>query len=328
MGYRNIFQKAIAIVATSRDIIIMGALRKEINMNTPVAINKLSEQIGLTSRTLRYWEEEGLFRSGRNPDSGWRTYDDEAVLCIKLTALLRKFDIPIKDIKAVLNNKTYQQMYDVLSGRISELSAQRLLNLHRENRLKAFLSMLQERNQLPINALSWDDIETDVESLKEKNMMMEEMVMSNPKIIVLPAMRTVSNVAVSLTPENEAMNPVFAWIKSSGLSGTARFFGFNAEPWSTGNQPYGYGMCATIPDGVSVPNRFKEMKIAGGMYMALESDDDIGGSWQKLMQHLSAHEVFAVDKTRPCFEEHTAIMKPDGSKESFCIILLEPVKRK
>ena len=87
-------------------------------------------------------------------------------------------------------------------------------------------------------------------------------------------------------------------------------------------------MCASIPDVVSIPDQFKEMKVEGGMYMALESDDDIGGSWQKLMQHLSAHEVFEVDKSRPCFEEHTAIMKPDGSKDSFCIILLEPVKRK
>jgi len=296
-------------------------------MNTPVAINKLSGRIGLTSRTLRHWEDEGLFKSGRNPDSGWRTYDDEAVLCIKLTALLRRFDIPIKDIKAVLKNKTYRRMQEVVSGRISELSAQRLLNLQQENRLKAFLSLLQERNQLPISVPSLDDIEADVIPLKEKNIITEE-IMSNPKIIVLPAMRTISNTAVGLSPEDDAMNPIFSWIKSSGLSGTARFFGFNAEPWPEENKPYGYGMCAAIPDGVSIPDKFKEMKIGGGMYMALESDDDIGGSWQKLMQYLSAHEVFEADKTGPCFEEHIAVMKPDGSKEGFCIVLLEPVKRK
>ena len=32
-------------------------------MSLPIAINKLSTQMGLTSRTLRHWECEGLFIS-------------------------------------------------------------------------------------------------------------------------------------------------------------------------------------------------------------------------------------------------------------------------
>jgi len=61
------------------------------------------------------------------------------------------------------------------------------------------------------------------------------------------------------------------------------------------------------------------MKIEVSMYMALESDDDIGGSWQKLMRHLSANEAYEADNTRPCLEEHIAIMKPDGSEESLAL---------
>jgi len=66
----------------------------------------------------------------------------------------------------------------------------------------------------------------------------------------------VNNVTVGLSPEDDAMNLIFDWIKASGLSGTARFFGFNAEPWPNGDQPYGYGMCATIPDGIAISNHF------------------------------------------------------------------------
>ena len=314
--FSKIFQKAIAIAVASRVIIITEAFRKGRKMNTPVTINKLSGQTGLTSRTLRYWEEEGLFKSGRDSESGWRTYDGEAVLRVKLTALLRKFDIPVKDIKTVLTDKTYRQMHNVVSKRISELSAQRSVSLRQENQLKAFLSLLREKSHLPIETLTFDNIET------------EEIVMSNFKIVVLPAMRAVCNIAVGQSPEEDAMNPVFDWIKPSGLSGTARYFGFNTEPWPKGNQPYGYGMCAVIPEGTPIPPRFKEMRIEGGLYMALESGDDIGGSWQKLTKSLSADEVFEADKTRPCLEEHIAAMKPDGSGEGFCVTLLEPVKRK
>lgn len=62
-----------------------------------VSIHRLAEQMGLTSRTLRHWESEGLFKSERDTSSGWRVYDEHALSCIRITAILRKIDIPIKD---------------------------------------------------------------------------------------------------------------------------------------------------------------------------------------------------------------------------------------
>ncbi len=63
-------------------------------MNRSVAINKLSEEMGLTSRTLRHWESEGLFTSERDASSGWRVYDENALIRIRITAILRRLDIP------------------------------------------------------------------------------------------------------------------------------------------------------------------------------------------------------------------------------------------
>ncbi|WHY21201.1 MerR family transcriptional regulator [Paenibacillus sp. G2S3] len=70
-------------------------------MSEFVTIDKLSTQIGLTSRTLRHWEAQGLFKSHREASSGWRIYDEHAILAIRITALLRKLDISIKDIGIV-----------------------------------------------------------------------------------------------------------------------------------------------------------------------------------------------------------------------------------
>lgn len=83
-------------------------------MNGSVAIHKLSEQMGLTSRTLRHWESEGLFKSLRDTSSGRRSYDEDALLCIRITAMLRKMDIPIKDIKSVLANQSPSQFSAVI----------------------------------------------------------------------------------------------------------------------------------------------------------------------------------------------------------------------
>ncbi len=90
-------------------------------MNRSVAINKLSEQMGLTSRTLRHWESEGLFKSERDTSSGWRIYDENALLCIRITAVLRKMDIPIKDIKTVISNKSPAELSMVVENKINAL---------------------------------------------------------------------------------------------------------------------------------------------------------------------------------------------------------------
>jgi hypothetical protein len=57
-------------------------------LNKPFVINKVAEQLGLTSRTLRHWESENLFSSTRAVDSGWRTYDEYALVNLMGTARL------------------------------------------------------------------------------------------------------------------------------------------------------------------------------------------------------------------------------------------------
>ena len=70
-------------------------------MGVKVTINKVSADMGISSRTLRYWEAAGLFKSVRDPQSGWRTYDQYTLQCIRVTDLLRRLDISVNNIKKV-----------------------------------------------------------------------------------------------------------------------------------------------------------------------------------------------------------------------------------
>lgn len=290
-------------------------------MNAPIPIHKLSLQIGVTSRTLRHWESEGLFRCMRDRDSGWRVYDENAVFCICTTALLRQLDVPIREIKTVLDRKTYVCLRDVVNKQILVLRASNEENVDKEKRLRQFLSVLEGQDG-HVMADSW---------LQKILVEMEECAVSNTqsndgsmKFITLPPMRTVYNVAVSISPEDEAMNPVLEWLESAGLTGTARLFGGNMPPMPSGaGKPYGYGMCASIPQGISVPEHLKEMHLSGGIYARFESPDDIPASWRKLMKLLSEDEQYISDRSRLCFEEH--IRNDSGG---FLNILLEPVKTK
>lgn len=102
--------------------------------------------------------------------------------------------------------------------------------------------------------------------------------------------------AVGVSPEDDAMAPVLEWIKSSNLLSTVRFYGGNIKPMpSRLGTPYGYGMCATIPDGITIPKHLKEMVLPGGLYTL-------------------------------CLEEHIRNNQPDGCGNEYYLILLEPVK--
>ncbi|WP_406242048.1 MerR family transcriptional regulator [Tissierella carlieri] len=305
-------------------------------MNKLITINKLAEQMGLTSRTLRHWESEELFESKRDFDSGWRSYDDKAIARIKITALLRKLNIPIKEIKIVLDNNTFEKLRDVINNRISVLSAQTIENLLKEKQLKQFLSFLQEQSGTLISERNLSETLTNLSVPKNLTYETEDFTMSilnehssKVKFITLPPMRVAYNIAISTSPEDEAITPVVDWLKSSNLLGTSRLFGGDVNPMPSKNgEPYGYGMCASIPDDIAVPEYLKEMMLPGGLYAILESTDDIGGSWKALINYLSLNDKYEVDKSRLCFEEHIRNDNPDGSGNEYFLNLLEPVKLK
>lgn len=301
-------------------------------MNKPIGINKVAEQMGLTSRTLRHWESEKLFSSIRDVDSGWRTYDESAILCIRITSLLRKIDIPIKEIKLVLNCMTMSKLNEVISNKITVIDNESAEIIFRRKRLKQLLFFLSEKSNVSINDESVYQIQEVIGNFenfktnKEDLSMVNLSTMEHVKFIELPSMRLVYHIAISAAPEEDAMEPVLTWIKSANLMGTARLLGGNMKPMPSGEgKPYGYGFCASIPEGVTIPEYLKEMTLPGGLYAVMESSDDIAISWKTLMKHLSIHDKYKPDHSRLCLEEHIRNDNPEGGGNEYSLRLMEPV---
>lgn len=289
-------------------------------MHRFVTINKVSEMMGLTSRTLRHWESEGLFKSLRDVSSNRRVYDEDAFLCIQITYTLRKLNIPIKEIKSVIATKSISQLRLVIDNEISLIQQQKADALLIEKQLRQVSLFLQ--NQVGDNLFSLNEILTKMEELH-----MKDNTENHIRIITLPPMRVVYNIAIGVSPEDEAMRPVLDWINSSNLLSTARLFGANVKPMpSVPGKPYGYGMYASIPEGVIVPEQLKEMRLPGGLYAMMESSDDIGASWKALINYLSTDSTNRSDRSRFCLEEHIRNNNPIGSGNEYYLNLLEPVK--
>lgn len=273
-------------------------------MNQPVAINKLSAQLGLTSRTLRHWESEGLLTSIRDQDSGWRVYDEEAILCIKITAILRKLDLPLKDIKIILEARS--------TGIAQSVIRKQLLSIRRETedlakRKKLLTGLLKSLEQTGAyqEGCSLIELGNFFQNLLPDNQYvnMEDSIMNNEvpdknlRFISLPPMRAVYNIAISTNPEDAAMTPVIEWLKKENLMGTAKLYGGDVEPWPSKDRPeYGYGFCASIPENADIPSHLKEIRLPGGLYAMLPSSEDIYNSWQLLVKLLSQNKDYEADR--------------------------------
>ena len=67
-------------------------------------VKEISELTGISVRTLHYYDEIGLLKPTQKSDAGYRLYDDRALEILQQILFFREFDIPLKEIKAVLDN--------------------------------------------------------------------------------------------------------------------------------------------------------------------------------------------------------------------------------
>ena len=62
-------------------------------------INEVERLVGVTKKNIRFYEEEGLLKPGRNQENGYREYSEEDVLTLRRIRLLRQLAVPLEDIR-------------------------------------------------------------------------------------------------------------------------------------------------------------------------------------------------------------------------------------
>jgi len=99
-----------------------------------IRINEVVDAFGISSRTLRYYEEMGLLWSSHPENKAQRYYDSAALERLKQIIVLRKLQIPVKDIAAIFQSEStaaliqvFVEKLDALDGEISALSELRRL---------------------------------------------------------------------------------------------------------------------------------------------------------------------------------------------------------
>jgi DNA-binding transcriptional MerR regulator len=70
-------------------------------------IKKIADLAGVTTRTIRYYDEIGLLQPASTGENGYRYYDHTSLLRLQQILFFRELDVPLKDIRLIMNHPRF-----------------------------------------------------------------------------------------------------------------------------------------------------------------------------------------------------------------------------
>ena len=117
-------------------------------------VKEISEITGISVRTLHYYDEIGLLKPTEKSEAGYRLYDDKALEALQQILFFREFDLPLKEIKAIMDNPIFD--------RNQVLQTQRKMLVTRKERLERLISsiddILKGDNRMDFTVFNEDEI--------------------------------------------------------------------------------------------------------------------------------------------------------------------------
>lgn len=129
-----------------------------------MTVKEIAELTGISARTLHYYDEIGLFVPTSKSEAGYRLYDDKALETLQQILFFREFDIPLKEIKAVMENS------DLDRNQI--LQMQRKMLMVKKERIERLIAsiddILKGDNRMDFTVFDETEIYTMYDSLVEQ----------------------------------------------------------------------------------------------------------------------------------------------------------------
>ena len=89
-----------------------------------LTVSHVSKALGISAQMLRYYERGGLVESLRKEGYAYRMYDNANIKRLQQIVILRKLQIPLKQVKDILDNQSAAQVVDVFEQKINKIDEQ------------------------------------------------------------------------------------------------------------------------------------------------------------------------------------------------------------
>ena len=122
-------------------------------------VNMVAKLLGISIRTLHYYDEIGLLKPDSTTEAGHRLYSDKNVNTLKEILLFRELGMNLKAIKKILDSPDYD------SKQVME--AQKQLLIIKRNRLNHLIENINEcadgnNSKIDISESEWELIWNDI----------------------------------------------------------------------------------------------------------------------------------------------------------------------
>ncbi len=100
------------------------------------SIKQIADLAGVTTRTIRFYDEIGLLTPTQIGENGYRFYNRDSLLRLQQIMFYRELDVPLKHIRIIMN----QSDFDLLDA----LEKHRLSLQNRHNRLERLIHTVNQ----------------------------------------------------------------------------------------------------------------------------------------------------------------------------------------
>ena len=247
-------------------------------------ISQVSRVHGVSLRMLRYYEKEGLLESRRKDNYAYRVYDDAAINRLRQIIILRKLRVPVKQIKAILENRDAAAIIELFQKNINELDDELTALSTIKKILQQFVDELRERASIVIhlNALE-DTVLASLDTLSfarhqiKENLTMDALdkasdvlnKLTDVRIVYLPPMTFASFFYNKEKPDDHVWQVMRSFLMQSGLPQIKPDLRcFMLDHSNATGRNYGHEIMVSVPDDFAVPAPFKKKTFRGGLYAA------------------------------------------------------------
>lgn len=303
-----------------------------------VKITDLTKQLGLSSRTLRYYEQVGLISSVRPQFETFRYYDEAAVERLHQIMILRKMQIPVKDIIRIYESPEMSTIVEVFTDKISEIDNEVTALSELKSIINTFLQKMVTSGIKKISALPllYEEMEKQFELIEEERSVtyndlseIQERISKpmEPAIVSLPAMRVISS---CLKNDSRTSDVADFWrcVQLRGIPagrpGRHEQFEFQIDS--------GEAVMLCIADDYRNDSEYMDCRFEGGLYAAANVyvDEDLGERFRSLIKSFDNNKFYEIDYVPGGALRHPALLEnlisPDEKRELVCLYV--PVKKR
>jgi DNA-binding transcriptional MerR regulator len=110
-------------------------------------VNKLAKLSGVSSRTLRFYDEIGLLKPAFYSENQYRYYEEEQLLMLQQILFFRELDVPLEEIKRILNRPDFV-IVDALRGQRAQLQARKRRLERLTKTIDTTIKHMNEKNEM------------------------------------------------------------------------------------------------------------------------------------------------------------------------------------